>query len=78
MTVTKAEAATFVRDTARELSKIANEFDFDALTYLLEMAALEADCTLSDVPTARHCTKRRSNSALDAGGHALHSTPAPK
>jgi hypothetical protein len=55
MTVTKAEAATFVRNAALELSKITGEFGFDTLTYLLEMAVLEADQTLRNAESsARH------------------------
>jgi hypothetical protein len=47
MTVSEGEAVTYVRDTALALTRMTEAFGLDSLTYLLQMAALEADNVLN-------------------------------
>ena len=54
----KAEAAKYVRDTVVALSHIASAAGLDTLTYLLDMATLEANQILAK--TSESLTSREA------------------
>lgn len=78
MEADKAEAAAFVRAMAFELSEISSQFGLRELTYLLDMAAMEAGLVLGEPPKPMAPLDQTVSAARRSSRRVLRPRPVPR